>query len=148
MEFQATPGENWDIILGASWNDIEVVVGPGVTSRAVQTPEVNLNGLVRYTFPLSAGKLALQVNGMYLSEHIFALTNLPDVTEDGYKVFDASVSYVSDNGNWLFRAYVTNFTDEEYLVQTFDLSTTDVFGMTAQYFGRPSWWGISMRYNW
>ena len=148
LEFQATPGENWDVILGASWNDIEVVVEPGVTSRAVQTPEVNLNGLVRYAIPLSAGELALQVNGVYLSEQIFALTNLPNVTGDDYKVFDASVSYLSENGNWLFRAYVTNFTDEEYLVQTFDLSTTDLFGMTAQYFGRPRWWGISIRYNW
>ena len=124
------------------------MVEPGVTSRAVQTPEVNLNGLVRYAIPLSAGELALQVNGVYLSEQIFALTNLPNVTGDDYKVFDASVSYLSENGNWLFRAYVTNFTDEEYLVQTFDLSTTDLFGMTAQYFGRPRWWGISIRYNW
>jgi len=33
-------------------------------------------------------------------------------------------------------------------VQTFDLSTTDVFGMTEQYYGRPRWWGVSARYSW
>jgi iron complex outermembrane receptor protein len=148
LEFQASPTENWDIILGAAWNDIEVDTAPGVTSRSIQSPEWNLNGLVRYTIPLSTGQIALQVNGVYLSEHIFALSNLPNVTENGYTVFDASISYATNDGKWILTAFMTNFTDEEYLVQTFDLSTTDVFGMTEQYYGRPRWWGLSARYSW
>ena len=148
LEFQASPAENWDIILGGAWNDIEVDTAPGVTSRSIQSPEWNFNGLVRYTIPLSTGQIALQVNGVYLSEHIFALSNLPNVTENGYSVFDASVSYATNDGKWVLTAYMTNITDEEYLVQTFDLSTTDVFGMTEQYYGRPRWWGISARYSW
>lgn len=148
LELQASPGDNWDIILGGAYNDIEVDVAPGVTSRSIQSPEWNLNGLVRYSIPLATGQLAFQVNGVYLSEHIFALSNLPNVTEDGYTVFDGSISWLSDSGKWVLTAFVTNFTDEEYLVQTFDLSTTDVFGLTEQYYGRPRWWGVSARYSW
>jgi hypothetical protein len=42
---------------------------------------------------------------------------------------------------------VDNVGDEEYLVQTFDPSSTDVLGMTEQYYGRPQWWGVSLQYN-
>jgi iron complex outermembrane receptor protein len=44
-------------------------------------------------------------------------------------------------------AFIDNVTDEEYLVQTFDLSTDAVFGMTEQYYGKPKWWGVSLKYN-
>ena len=44
--------------------------------------------------------------------------------------------------------FVNNLTDEEYLVQPFDLSGPDLFGMTEQYYGRPRWWGASIQYNW
>ena len=58
------------------------------------------------------------------------------------------MTYRSENEAWSVSAFVDNFTDEEYLVQTFDLSTDAAFGMTEQYYGRPRWWGISVRYNW
>ena len=147
LELQASPG-NWDFILGGAWNDVEVKLPGGVRTPTVQSPDVNLNGLIRYSLPLGDGQLAFQVNGVYLSEHIFALTNLPNVTENGYTVFDGSISYLTNDGRWIFSAYVKNFGGEEYLVQTFDLSTTDVFGMTEQYYGRPRWWGISARFAW
>ena len=148
LELQASPGENWDIILGGSWNDIEVDLPGGVTRRSIQSPEFNFNGLVRYSIPLTKGNLALQADAVYLDEHIFSLTGLPASTEDGYSVVNASVTYFTEDGKWALSAFVTNLTDEEYLVQTFDLSTTDVFGMTEQYYGRPRWWGISARYSW
>jgi iron complex outermembrane receptor protein len=147
LELQASPG-NWDLILGGAWNDVKVKLPGGVTTRSVQSPEVNLNGLIRYSLPLGDGQLAFQVNGVYLSKHIFALTNLPNVTENGYTVFDGSISYFTNDGKWAFSVYVKNFGGEEYLVQTFDLSTTDLFGLTEQYYGRPRWWGISARYAW
>jgi iron complex outermembrane receptor protein len=58
-----------------------------------------------------------------------------------------SVSYATEDRKWLARAFVDNVTDEEYLVQTFDLSGLANFGMTEQYYGRPQWWGVSLQYN-
>ena len=34
------------------------------------------------------------------------------------------------------------------LVQTFDLSGPNVFGMVEQYYGRPRWYGVSLSVNW
>ncbi len=148
LEFQASPTDNWDILLGAAYNDIEVDLGGGVKTTSVQSPEWNLNGMLRYEWPLTSGRLAIQGDAVYRSKHFFALTAFPNQTENGYTLANASVTYTSESGTWAVSAFVNNVTDEEYIVQTFDLSTTALFGMTEQYYGRPRWWGISLRYDW
>jgi len=148
LEYQVSPTENWDILLGAAYNDIEVDLGGGVKTTSVQSPEWNLNGLIRYEWPLGSGRLAIQADAVYRSEIIFALTALPNQTQEAYTLAHASVTYGSESGAWSVSAFVDNITDEEYLVQTFDLSTVALFGMTEQYFGRPRWWGVSLLVNW
>ena len=58
-----------------------------------------------------------------------------------------SLSYTTQDRKWLARAFVDNVGDTEYLVQTFDLSGLNVFGLTEQYYGRPQWWGVSLQYS-
>jgi iron complex outermembrane receptor protein len=70
------------------------------------------------------------------------------VEGDSYTVANTSLTYTHGDGEWQAAVFVDNVTDEEYLVQTFDLSGPTVFGMTEQYYGRPRWWGVSLRYNW
>jgi iron complex outermembrane receptor protein len=94
------------------------------------------------------GDMAIQGDIVYIDDHIFALTGAETVSEDGYSVSNIRLSYTTGDGKWLAEAFVDNVTDEEYLVQTFDLSGPDVFGMTEQYFGRPRWWGVAMTYRW
>ena len=120
--------------------------GTPVTT-SIQSPKFNLNALVRYEFDAGPGKLAAQVDGQYRSKHFFSLTGLETVEEDGYVVMNASLRYAGPNNRWHITGFVHNFTDEEYLVQTFDLSGPDVFGMVEQYFGRPRWAGVSLGVN-
>ncbi len=149
LELQASPGEGWDILLGAAYNDIDVDLGNGTPkTTSVQSPKWNLNGLVRYQWEALGGQVAIQIDGQYRDEHFFALTGLETVRENGYSIYNTSVSYTTNDERWSVRAFVNNLTDEEYLVQTFDLSGTDVFGMTEQYYGRPQWWGVSVAVNW
>jgi iron complex outermembrane receptor protein len=147
IEVQASPVDGLDILFGAAYNDVDVEVG-GEEVASVQSPEWNLNALVRYEWPMLGGAMAIQGDVVYRSEHYFALTGAETVEEDGYVLSNASLNYTTDNGNWQASAFVKNLTDEEYLVQTFDLSSTDVFGMTEQYYGRPRWWGFSLKYSW
>ncbi|MEQ9394000.1 TonB-dependent receptor [Haliea sp.] len=147
LELQANPIPGLDILLGAAWNDIDVDLD-GRTVSSVQSPEWNLNALIRYEWPALGGKLAVQADAVYRSEHYFALTEAETVTESGYTVTNASLSWTSTDLRWQATAFVKNLADEEYLVQTFDLSGLDVFGITEQYYGRPRWWGLSLRYNW
>ena len=147
LELQASLFDGLDILLGAAYNDIDVDIGND-TVASVQSPKWNLNALIRYEWPMFGGYMAIQGDIVYRSEHYFALTGLETVEENGYTVSNASLTYTSDNQAWQVSAFVKNLTDEEYLVQTFDLSGLDVFGMTEQYYGRPQWWGLSLKYSW
>ena len=146
LELQASPNENLDLILGVAWNDIDVTLADDSRTTSIQSPEWNANALLRYQWHAFGGTLAIQGDMVYRSEHLFALIGTPAVTEDGYTVSNASLTYTAANENWTAMLFVNNVTDEEYLVQTFDLSTVDVFGITEQYYGRPQWWGASIRY--
>jgi iron complex outermembrane receptor protein len=146
LELMTTPVEGLDILLGMAYNDIEVDL-PSGKGPSVQSPEWNLNGLVRYQWDMLGGTMAIQGDAVYRDEHVFALTGAETVQEDGYTVANVSLTYTSGDEHWEVRGFVDNVTDEEYLVQTFDLSGPDVFGMTEQYYGRPQWWGVSLKYS-
>ena len=144
IELQVTPAPGVDIILGAAYNDIEVSLGGGAPkTTSVQSPKWNLNGLVRYEWPLLGGAMAAQFDFLHRSKHYFSLTGAPTVEENGYTLMNASLMFTSADGRWSLNAFVENLGDEEHLVQTFDLSGPAVFGMVEQYYNRPRWWGIS-----
>lgn len=146
LELQASPMEGMDILLGASYNDIDVEL-PGGDVPSVVSPEWNLNAMVRYEWPMFGGYVAAQADAVYIDTVYFALTGAETVKQDGYTVANVSLSYTTEDRKWMARAFVDNVGDKEYLVQTFDLSSTDVLGMTEQYYGRPQWWGVSLQYN-
>lgn len=147
LELQTSPAEGLDLIFGVGYNDIDVDLA-GFDTTSVQSPKWNLNGLARYQWAALDGTLAVQVDAQYRSKHYFALTLLETVEENGYTVANASVSYTSGDERWNIMGFVHNLGDEEYLVQTFDLSGPDVFGMVEQYYGKPRWYGVSVSLNW
>ena len=147
LELQATPTDGLDVILGLAYNDIEVSLGDGPKTTSVQSPKWNLNGLVRYAWPLAGGELAAQFDALYRSKHYFSLTGLETVEEDGYTIANASLSYTSGSGGFTVTGFVHNLGDVQHLVQTFDLSGPDVFGMVEQYYNKPRWWGVSLAMN-
>ena len=148
LELLASPMDGLDLLLGASYNDIEVDLPDGASVPSVQSPEFTWNAMARYEFDIGgAGTVAMQIDAMYRDEHFFALNPAETVREDGYTLTNASITWNDASMRWQLRGFVNNLTDEEYLVQTFDLSGPDVIGMTEQYFGRPRWWGVSLRYS-
>ena len=149
LELQAVPLEGLDLIFGVGYNDIDVKLGGGApTTTSVQSPKWNVSGLGRYEIPVGQGVVAAQLDFEHRSKHFFALTGAETVEENGYTLLNASIGYTSADERWGVRAFVHNLTDEEYLVQTFDLSSLDVFGMTEQYYGRPRWAGVSVTVHW
>jgi len=146
-ELQLSPGKGWDIVFGIAYNDTDAELpgAGGQTVTPVQSPEWNVNGLLRYSFPAFGGDISLQVDADYRDDVIFALTSTPNVSQDGFVVANVKAQYSTEN--WQFSAFIENVGDEEYQVQAFDLSTADVFGITEQYFGRPRWWGVSASYD-
>lgn len=129
------------------------VLPAGQSAIPVQTPKWNLGGLARYEAVISDwnGALNFQADFQYRSRHFFALTQRPGVTENGYAVFNGSVAWVPDDSDWELRVSVDNIFDEEYLVQTYDLSGPLALGggqgNIIQYYGRPRTWRASVRMN-
>lgn len=146
LELIFSPLEGLEVLLGTAYNDIEVDLN-GMKTTSVQSPEWNHNALVRYEFGAGPGTVALQWDAVHRSRHYFSLTGLQTVRENGYTVQNAAITYRDQNDKWSVMGYVHNLTDEEYLVQTFDLSGPNVFGLTEQYFGRPRWYGVTFTYN-
>lgn len=154
VELEGNAAKGLDYHFGVGFVDSEVSDIPGITMgnetrSPVQSPKWNLNGLVRYEFPVEGlGNIALQMDGTYRSEHFFALTNFNASREDGYFVGNASVTWIAPNENWSVRGFVQNFTGSEYLVQTFDLSGSlsngGLFGLVEQYYGRPRMYGVNL----
>lgn len=166
VELQGSPATGFDFQFGVGYVDAKVRDIPGVTidavtplgtlpalipggeQRPVQTPKWNVNGLLRYEFPIGPGSIALQADGAYRSEHFFALTNFNASRENGYFVGNLSATWIAPGDNWSVRAFVQNVTGEEYLVQTFDLSGSlsngGLFGLVEQYYGRPRMWGVNV----
>jgi iron complex outermembrane receptor protein len=145
-----------DFLLGLAWIDMDLKTPggpdlngnfvPSIKTTAVQTPEWNVNGLLRYGWLVDGAEIALQADFVYRSEHYFSISRADSVTEDGYIIGNARLSYTTEDRKWEGAFFVKNIADEEYLVQTFDLS--DDLGMTEQYYGRPRWIGGSIRYTW
>ncbi|GAA6166641.1 TonB-dependent receptor [Sessilibacter corallicola] len=147
-ELQLSPGSRWDILFGAAYNDAEAELLDGTKQTPIQSPDLNVNGLIRYELPTRFGSFAFQGDFVYRDDVIFALTGDETVQQDAYTTTNASLSYESPDSRWQVVASVENLTNREYVVQAFDLSGVDVFGITEQYFGRPRWWSLSAKYTW
>jgi len=168
-EFEVTPLAGLEFNFGAAFIDANVTnvpgvtidaptpagtvpaVIPGATVRPVQTPKWNLNGLLRYEFPVGNGNLALQGDFQYRTKHFFALIPTPASTGPGYAVFDAAGTWTPEGQQWSLRAYIRNIGNKKYIVQTFDLSGNidnggAFFGMIEQYFGRPRTFGFNVSF--
>ena len=153
MEFQASPIDGLDFLLGAAYLNVTVknvdLDGPGPLgaddTEPVQSPKWNLNGLLRYSWPYMDGKLAWQADFRYRSKHYFSLTRAEASTENGYIIGDARFSYTTLDQKWEAAIFVNNIADTRYLVQTFDLGS--VLGMTEQFYGLPRWVGGTIRYS-
>lgn len=151
VELQTSPVDGLDILFGAAYNDADIELD-GRESRPVQSPEWNINALVRYQWDMANGKVAVQLDSDYRSEQLFALSGLNSVNQGGYTVTNASVSYATEDEKWLFSLFVDNIFDEEYRVQQFDLTGNlfegdGVMGLIEEYYGRPQWWGFSATVN-
>jgi iron complex outermembrane receptor protein len=111
----------------------------------VAAPDLAASASVRYEWPALGGRFSVGVSGSHQDDIYYDIQNVTVSHEDGYTVGNARVSYANDTSPWEIAAFVNNFTDEEYLVYTFDFTGT--FGFNQQAYGRPRWAGVSFRYN-
>lgn len=163
VELFLLPTDNWDIVLGASFQDSEVdnvsttqdqitpvgfpVDWPVDFLNGVElpnTPSVSLNYLLRYNFDALGGNLALQLDGYYNGDQYLEVTNGGAARQEAYNVTNARVTWTSAQENWQIGAWVRNLGDEEYKQYALDLG---ILGGTTVY-APPRWVGADITFNW
>ena len=163
IELFLSPNDNWDIVLGAAFQESDVdgvsMTGQQVTpvgfpvdwpvdfidnAELPNTPSVSLNYLVRYNFDALAGNVGLQLDGYYNGDQYLEVTNGGAAKQDAYSVLNARASWTSEDESWLITAWVRNLTDEVYKQYALDLG---ILGGTV-YYAPPIWSGVNVSYNW
>ncbi|MFT7460527.1 MAG: iron complex outermembrane receptor protein [Planctomycetota bacterium] len=144
-ELTLNPTEGLDLLFGISYNDMEITLADGSKTTSIQSPKWNLSGLARYQWSALNGTMAIQGDFHYRSKHYHSITLADSVTENGYYVANARLSWASPDDKWEVAVFADNITDENYIVQSFDLA--GFFGWTEEYYGRPRWVGGSVNYN-
>jgi iron complex outermembrane receptor protein len=113
-------------------------------NKLANTPDVNFTGAVKYGWSLDKGDIALRANFHYQSGVFFETFNQPFLSEDGYWLVDASLTYTLGDGTYEFSVWGQNLFEEERMT----------FGIPFQFSGfntivanQPRRYGVSFRYN-
>lgn len=133
-----------------------------VAAFDAEVKDLSLNGIVRtveptyapdlqailsatYEWPFLGGKLALHGDVSYTDSFFYQIFNFDAQNVDSYAVGNLQLSYRSPNETWELTAFVENVTDERYLTIGVDLST--LCGCAQNAYGKPRWYGASVRYR-
>lgn len=158
IDIEFSPTDRLDLRLAMAYVDAEVQDVPfssGVAGTSTvlldrepaYTPDLTVNALVRYEWPLASGsRFALQADARYSAEFYYFLTNYPSTEVDSYVVGNLRASLLSSDERWSIDVFGRNLTDERYNGVGFDLSTT--CGCSVVSLGEPRTYGVQLRYNW
>jgi iron complex outermembrane receptor protein len=149
LELFLTPNVNWDFLAGLSIIDSEVdevidANGGIVTGNELpNAPGYSINLLGRYNFDTDVGNWAFQVDGVINDDQFLEVTNAAVSAEDGYSVWNTSVSLLTLDEALRVTGWVKNVTEEEYRIYNLDLG---VLGATS-FYAPPRWYGVSVNYT-
>ncbi|MCR8922344.1 TonB-dependent receptor [Dasania sp. GY-MA-18] len=151
FELFLTPWEGWDFALGGSFLDsevdgIETPTGLFIDTELPQAPEYSFNGLARYEFDFMSGSLSTQIDFNYSSEQWLEVTNAPLDKEDSYAVFNARLTYTSQNEDWKLSGWIKNLGDEEYRIYALDVAGAPQPFVNDVY-ASPRTYGLTATYN-
>lgn len=125
-------------------------------NRMIGSPEWSMSGSVQYTQPLqfrerSLGELVPRFSFSWKDDTFFdsaegrgTLVDLPPGTigQKAYALYNASLTWRSPGQHLELTGWVRNLTDEEYRVQSFDV--TDGFEFVIDAYGAPRTYGFTI----
>jgi len=150
LELFAAPAEGLELAFGIAWIDSavrDVGYPDGETVRdsvLPYTPDVSVNGLVRYEWGAGAGSAALQADFNYSGEFCFSVLCAPLDREDAYIVGNLRAEYVFPGNRWSIAAYATNVSAAEYRVYSVDVSG---LGIANDAYAPPRMLGLTANVN-
>ena len=152
IELQASPTESIDIILGASFLNTKGKDVPTAGTfiprnvEMVAAPDVTLNGMARYQWPVFSGTMAAIASFYWQDDTWYDIQNFEISRANSYIVGNLRLKWTSGNDDWTVSAFVNNIADEKFITYTFDF--TGPGGFNQLHYGKPRWFGGSVGYSW
>jgi iron complex outermembrane receptor protein len=124
-------------------------------NRLIASPDWSFTGSVQYTVPSRFGDLTPRFSFSYRDDTFFdanegcgAEDNIPEclLQQPSLWLFNATLRYAAPGGQIEVLAFVRNFLDKEYKVQSFDVTTN---GFVIDVYGEPRTFGaaITLRFD-
>jgi iron complex outermembrane receptor protein len=119
VTFVATDDLTFDLALGYIDEKIEVNNAIPPLIGLSNTPETTVNLSANYFLETEVGGFVINAGYYYRGDYLLFETS--DLLEqDAYGMFNVSVSWESNEGDWYASLHGKNLTDEEYLVGGYD----------------------------
>jgi len=155
LELAARPTRNLGVqasvgYLDAEYEEFETLVNgetADVSDRdLINSPNWNANLAANYTLALN-GWLNLVFNGdiSYRGEVANEITDSPILRQDEYVTLNATLALATASGRWELRAGARNLTDQNVIVQGFNLS--EFPGVQTAFFGTRRSYDLRLFYN-
>jgi iron complex outermembrane recepter protein len=144
LEAQFVPVDGLRFDLGAGYTDAQYdqldarVSGITLASKLPGTSKWTANAAVSYEFDLGTGSLTPRVDWAYRSKFFFDANNA--VGENGYGIWNASLTYNTGDKGFAIGAFVKNIGNKTYF--THGESIFDPAGFTSIVPSRKREWGV------
>lgn len=114
-------------------------------SAALQnTPDVTASLSFTYTVPLANGELAFTPSAAYRGDSQMFEFAAPLLDQPAYTLYNASVTWTSDNDRWRFGLHGQNLGDEEYRVGGYNFPGATFGNSIIGFYGPPRTWTASV----
>jgi iron complex outermembrane receptor protein len=113
----------------------------------IAAPEWNFSGLVEWEIPISRwGSIVPSYNFSYRSRIALDPSSDELISQPGYWLHNARLAYRTPGGRIEVAGWVRNITDEQYVIDVFDLTLQ--FQTFLQVWGDPRMYGLNVSYLW
>ncbi len=107
-------------------------------------PTTNINGMIQYEIPVSAGTMTFEFDGKYQSAEFFSVNNDPILRQDGYTLMNSRISFTTLKDRLTVSGWARNLGNKSYLVGAYDVSS---FGFDEYVVGDPRTFGVTVQYR-
>lgn len=152
IEVTAKPVSAIELRLGGSYldsrfNDGELVDGVDVGgNQLITAPEWTFSGAIDWSLIESdAGTLSIHGTSHYTGKQFYDAHNQPLVSQEGYLLHDARLTFRTANEALAVSAWIKNIADERYTTNRLDV--IDPFNYIYGRYGRPREWGVEATYK-
>ena len=142
-----SPTAELSFYLGANYVDSDIVAGTYEGDTTARTPEITLNGMLRYDSEKSYGPFQpfAQFDFSYTDDVEFQLPNHPGSSGYSYWLANASVGAKLPDQNWEVSFWMKNIGDRLYRTEAFGAAST--FLPAGILWGSPQTYGASVSYS-